>query len=429
MDTIALPYHHGHIALKTPETLRAVLVSQAHQYTSVHSQEELVEEALDNPIGSAKLEKLVQGKKSVVIITSDHTRPMPSHITLPILLRRIRSAAPGLDITIMVSTGTHRATTRAEMLQKYGREIVANEKIVLHDARNKEDMISLGRLDTGLNAEVNKLILNTDLLLAEGFIEPHFFAGFSGGRKSVFPGVASLDCVKANHCAEYIASPYARTGVLADNPVHIEAREVARRAGLQFILNVALDKDKRINKAFAGHFDEAHLEGCRFVRELSSVRAVPADIVITTNGGYPLDQNIYQAVKSMTAAEACCKEGGAIIAVAACCDGHGGQSFYQTFKNAASPQAVTAQISQRSREETAEDQWESQILARILEKHSVIMVADPSCKAIVEDMFMSYTPDVEEALSLARKLKGANASVSVIPDGISVIVTAEGGAE
>ena len=424
MKTIRLPYHKKHIELELEEKcLQAVLVSKAHEFKPEKNETDLIEEALDNPIGSKKLEELVKGRNNMVIITSDHTRPVPSKITLPILLRRIRGTNPGIEIKIVISTGTHRATTHEEMIIKYGEEVVNKEKIIIHNARKREDMASLGILDTGLNAEVNKAILETEFLMAEGFIEPHFFAGFSGGRKSVFPGVASMECVMANHCAEYIGSPFARTGILENNPIHIEAREMARLANLQFILNVVIDQDKKIIKAFAGHFDEAHTAGCRFVKELSQVKASPADIVITTNGGYPLDQNIYQAVKSMTAAEASCKEGSVIIDVAACSDGHGGESFYETFKNAKSPGEITEQIIQRNRAETIADQWESQILARILEKHKVILVTDMCEKHIVEDMFMDYAADIDEALALARRYKGDDASITVIPDGISVIVS------
>ncbi|MDR0491651.1 MAG: nickel-dependent lactate racemase [Oscillospiraceae bacterium] len=424
MKTIRLPYHKGHIELELEEKyLQAVLVSKAHMYKPEKSEEGLVEEALDNPIGSDKLEELVKNKKNMVIVTSDHTRPVPSRITLPILLRRIRSVNPGIDIKIVISTGTHRATTHEEMILKYGEDVVKNESFIIHNARAKEDMASLGVLDTGLNAEVNKAVLDTELLIAEGFIEPHFFAGFSGGRKSIFPGVASMECVMANHCAEYIGSPYTRTGILENNPIHIEAREMARRANLKFILNVVIDQDKKIIKAFAGHFDEAHTVGCGFAKGLFEVKASPADIVITTNGGYPLDQNIYQAVKSMTAAESTCKKGGVIIDIAACSDGHGGESFYETFRNARSPMEITDQILKRSRTETVSDQWESQVLARILEKYKVILVTDMCEKNIVEDMFLEHAANINEALALARKYKGDDAGITVIPDGVSVIVT------
>ena len=430
---IKLPYHKGFIEFgDEDENINGVLVSRAYEYETREPEEEIVEAALDRPIGSGRLEELIKEKKNMVIITSDHTRPVPSRVTLPIVLRRARLANPGIDIKIVVATGTHRTATREEMIGKFGAEIVDNEKIIVHDANDGANMISLGRLDTGLDAEVSRTVAETEFLMAEGFIEPHFFAGFSGGRKSVFPGVASLRCVMANHCSEYIGDPKARAGALENNPVHAEALEMAARAGLKFILNVVINKEKRIIRAFAGHFDAAHRAGCAFVREMSSVEPAPADIVITTNGGYPMDRDIYQAVKCMTAAEATCKKGGVIIAAAGCCDGHGGENFYRTFRDACSPREVTDSILMRSRVDTIADQWQSQILARVLEKFTVILVSKMENKKIVEDMFMHYAENIDRAVEMAKEIINSagttainndnRATITVIPDGVSVIV-------
>ena len=196
----------------------------------------------------------------------------------------------------------------------------------------------------------------------------------------------------------------------------------AEQAKLAFILNVAIDADKKVIAAFAGDPVKAHEEGCRFVGELSAVDGVDADIVITTNGGYPLDQNIYQSVKSMTAAEACAKPDGIIIEMSRCNDGHGGESFYQTFKNAKDAKEVEDMILKVKMEDTIADQWESQILARILSRHQVLYVADPSAKQILEDMHIQYVPTLKEALEIALKIKGKDAKIAAIPEGISVIV-------
>jgi len=420
---IKLPYHTGHIDLDIENKyLTGVLESGADNFVPDGSETEIVERALDNPIGSDKLENLISGVKDMVIITSDHTRPVPSRVTLPIILRRVRGANPGVNVTIVVATGTHRATTKDELALKFGEETVRNERILIHDALDKANMVSLGRLGSGLKAEVNRAVVETDFLMAEGFIEPHFFAGFSGGRKSVFPGVASLPCVMANHCAAYIADVNARTGVLDDNPVHLEALEIAKRAGLKFILNVAIDKNKRVIEAFAGHYDLAHRAGCGFVGKLSTVGKTTADIVITTNGGYPMDQNLYQAVKGMTAAEATCNAGGVIVIAAGCADGVGGDGFHNIFKNAASPGELTERILKRGRAETEPDQWQAQILARVLEKFTVILVSGYAEAAAVGDFFIAPACDMDEALKMARRMKGADATVTVIPDGVSVIV-------
>jgi len=402
--------------------LLGVLKNKISEYQPPKSQEDLVNEALDNPIGSPRLEELVAGKKDVVIITSDHTRPVPSRITMPILLKRIRAANPQIDIKILIATGFHRASTKDELIDKFGEEIVSKEKIIIHDSRDKESMVKVGVLPSGGDLYLNRVAIETDLLIAEGFIEPHFFAGFSGGRKSVLPGIAAAESIKSNHCAQQIAHPCSRTGILKDNPIHQDMLYAAQQAKLAFILNVVINKKKEIIKAFAGDSVQAHEEGCRYVNELSRVEKIPADIVVVTNGGYPLDQNVYQAVKGMTAAEATCKENGVIIMIAACNDGHGGESFYENLRQAKSPQELLDRINKIKQEDTLSDQWEFQILARVLSKHTVIMVTDMCDPKLIEDMHMKHAGSFKEALDMAFELKGKDAKVVVIEDGVSTIV-------
>jgi len=374
-----------------------------------------------NPLGTPKLSNLSQSKKRIVVISSDHTRPVPSHITMPIILSEIRKGNPEANITILVATGFHRASTKAELRDKYGDEIVNREKIVIHDSRDKDSMVKVGILPSGGDFILNKLAIQADLLVAEGFIEPHFFAGFSGGRKSILPGVASKDTVLANHCSEFIDHPKARTGVLKGNPIHEDMLYAAKKANLNFILNVVINSEKKIINAFAGHWEKAHLKGCEFVSKLAKVKTKPADIVITTNEGYPLDQNIYQSVKSMTTAEAVCKKGGVIIVTSECADGHGGESFYNTFTKANSIQELMDKIINRDRNETIPDQWESQILARILLKCKVIMVTNVS-KEMVENMHMKWAKSVKEAIKIADKILENKGKITVIPYGLSIIV-------
>ena len=381
-----------------------------------------MEKALAAPIGSAPLADLAKGKQNIVIISSDHTRPVPSHVTMPLLLQEIRKGNPGADITILVATGYHRATTAAELLERYGQKIVEEVNIVVHNAFDESAMVRIGTLPSGGELIINRLAVEADLLIAEGFIEPHFFAGFSGGRKSVLPGIASKETVLANHCAAFIVHEKARTGILAGNPIDEDMLYAAQAAKLAFILNVVIDAEKKIIKAFAGHFDEAHKQGCAFVANLAGVVAKLAPIVITTNGGYPLDQNIYQAVKSMTAAEATCQAGGVIIVAAQCADGHGGESFYNTFATAQSIRQVMDDILARTAAQTVPDQWESQILARILLKHEVIMVTDVPPE-LVEKMGMKWAPSVEEAIKIAENIiQEPGCKITVIPDGVAVIV-------
>ena len=426
MHTFSLPFGKEKIKFELPEEqVAGVLVSHAHEYKAPKSEAELVADALANPIGSPKLSELAKGKKNCVIIPSDHPRPVPSHIIMPQLLAELRKGNPDIDITILIATGMHRATTKEELIAKYGKEIAEHEKFVIHVSRNDEDMVSVGTLPSGGDCRINKVAANADLLISEGFIEPHFFAGMSGGRKSVLPGIASKVTVLANHCSEFINSPNARTGILQGNPIHEDMLYAAKAAKLAFICNVVIDADKKVIAAFAGDREKAHYAGVDFEMKLAGVKPVPADIVITTNGGYPLDQNIYQSVKGMTAAEATCKEGGVIIDVSSCSDGHGGEDFYNNLKNAESIQKAMDEILARGRNETVFDQWEAQILMRMLLKFTIIMVTEAP-QQMVEDMHMKYAASIDDALAMAKDVlakKGiTDPKITVIPDGVSVIV-------
>ncbi len=423
MARIALPYGKGCLTADIPDDrLAGVLVSRAHEYRSDKSEEGIVLAALENPVGSPRLRDLARGRKNIVIISSDHTRPVPSRVTMPPLLAEIRAGAPDADVTILVATGGHRASSREELTAKYGDEIVRTTRIVMHDSRDESAHVRIGTLPSGGSLDLDKCAWEADLLAAEGFIEPHFFAGFSGGRKSVLPGIVSYPTVMANHCSEFIASDRARTGILDGNPLHIDMLYAAEQARLAFILNVVIDADKHVIAAFAGHRERAHETGCAFVSDLAGVDARPADIVITSNGGYPLDQNIYQSVKGMTAAEAACKPGGVIIIASECSDGHGGESFYRAFAEEPSVRKIMDGILARGRDETIPDQWEIQVLARILLQYTVIMVTSVP-KKIVEDMSMKWACDMETAISMAKAITGGDHSTfTVIPDGIAVIV-------
>lgn len=423
MVGIKLPYDKQLITANVPEkNFAGLLESKAENFQNPLSEQETVEKSLNNPIGSSSLEELAKGKKDIVIISSDHTRPVPSHIITPILLRRIRSAAPDARIRILVATGFHRPSTREELINKYGQEIVDHEEIVMHVSTDDAAMKKIGQLPSGGDCIINRIAAEADLLIAEGFIESHFFAGFSGGRKAVLPGVASYKTIMANHSGEFIDSNKARTGNLDHNPIHKDMVYAARTAGLAFIVNVVLDGEKHIIGSFAGDMEAAHKVGCEFVRDLASVEKIPCDIAISTNGGFPLDQNIYQAVKGMTAAEATNKEGGVIIMVAGSGDGHGGEGFYHNLADVKDPKEFLDQAINTPRLETVPDQWTSQILARILVHHHVIYVSDLVDPKLITDMHMELVKTIDEALERAFEIEGKEAQVTVIRDGLSVIV-------
>ena len=216
---IKIPYGRTFFEAELPEE-KLLGIFESSLPESDENEIQAVKTALALPIGSKKLQELSRGKKSAVVISSDHTRPVPSRVIMPQILEELRKGSPDIDITILIATGFHRATTKEELIGKFGENIVNNEKIVVHDSLDKHSLVQLGKLPSGGDLIINSLAIETDLLVAEGFIEPHFFAGFSGGRKSVLPGIASAETVLANHCSEFIQSPFARTGNLENNPIH-----------------------------------------------------------------------------------------------------------------------------------------------------------------------------------------------------------------
>jgi nickel-dependent lactate racemase len=429
---IKLPYGTDWLELDLPEQGAdgqrgcAVLRSRIDELAAAEPGIDIVRRAMAAPIGSPRLAELAKGKKTCTIIISDHTRPVPSRDILPPMLEELREGQPDIDITLLVATGFHRGTAAEELVAKLGEEIANSEKIVVHDCRDEASNVKIGVLPSGADLVIDRAAAECDLLVAEGFIEPHFFAGYSGGRKSVLPGVCDQVTVLGNHCSAFIDSPYARTGILEGNPLHIDMVDAARQAKLAYIVNVIIDENKKTVAAYAGDFEKAHAEGVRFLEGYCKVKAHPADIVITTNGGAPLDQNVYQSVKGLTAAAATAKEGGVLIMCAALADGHGGEGFYRLLHECESPQQLYADIMKVPQGETWPDQWEVQIMARILIRNTVIYVSDPSRKRLLEDMKIHYAADLGEALALAREIMGKEASITVVPNGVSVVVEESG---
>ncbi|MBR2043017.1 MAG: nickel-dependent lactate racemase [Clostridia bacterium] len=422
MKTLNFPFGKEKLQYTFDDCLAGVLESSINDYKPEAGEIELVKNAMAKPEGSEPLSVLAKDKRNIVIIASDHTRPVPSKVIIPPMLNEIRSVNRDAKITILIATGCHRGTTKAELIAKFGEEIVNSESIYIHDCLDNDMLVNIGTLPSGGACEINKIANDADLLIAEGFIEPHFFAGFSGGRKSVLPGIAGRTTVLSNHCSEFIASPYSRTGNLVNNPIHNDMLWAAKRAKLCYVVNVVLNEKKQVIYAVAGDVEAAHKKGTDFLSSLCGVKAVPADVVISTNGGYPLDQNVYQAVKGMTAAEATVKEGGVIIMLAASDDGTGGDHFYHQLADEADINKTMELFLSRKRNETVPDQWQAQILIRILLKARVIYVSDMPDE-IIEKMHMLPAHSLEEALTKAKALlNNDKPSVVAIPDGVSVMV-------
>ncbi len=423
--TIPIPYYTSTLELHVEEeNLKAVLTAKMHGFHAEKSQEQLVLDALEHPVGSPRLRELAQGRRKIVIVTSDHTRAVPSRITLPLLLKEIRSGNPGADITILIATGLHRPTTEEEQRRMFGDEIVDHEKIVINNAFDPDQFVELCTLPSGAVFQVNKLAAECDLLVTEGFVEPHFFAGFSGGRKSILPGICSQRTVNENHSYRAVSHPRANSGMLKDNPIHADMLCAAKAVNVQFIFNVALDGDKKIVAAWAGDLEKAHEAGVAFIRQWSQCPVVTGDIVVTSNGGYPLDQNLYQSPKAMATAEACAGEDGVIIMCCSCCDGMGGVHFGELIQRG-TPDEIDRYLSEIPPQETIPEQWCTQVCVRVLRKHPVILVTTFLDHEEVRkaNMIPASTPD--EALEIAYRLKGKHARVVVIPDGISVLTVKE----
>ena len=425
MQTIQIPYYTSTLDLHVEEkNLLQVVTAKMHEYDPGKSEVELIREALEHPIGTPRLRELAKGKNKVVLVTSDHTRAVPSKLTLPILLEEIRSGNPDADITILIATGLHRPTTEEEQRRMFGDAIVDHEKIAINNAFDPTQFTHVCTLPSGADFNVNKLATECDLLITEGFIEPHFFAGFSGGRKSILPGICSQETVNENHSYKAISSPYANTGVLEHNPIHEDMVCAARAVNVQFIFNVALNGEKKVIAAWAGDLEQAHAAGVAFIRKWSQCPGITGDIVVTSNGGYPLDQNLYQSPKAVATAEACAGEDGVIIMCCSCADGMGGTHFAKLIKMGTVDE-IDGYLSKIPPKETIPEQWCPQIYARILKKHPVILVTTYLDHEEVRKANMILASSPDEALEIAYQMKGRDAKVVVIPDGVSVLAVKE----
>lgn len=417
MKEYSLQYGKGLIQFTLPSNREPQLI-EPRVHPALDNQTELVTRALNNPINSATLKEMTKSVKKILIITNDNTRPMPSKITIPAMIRAFSRPPEEYDITLLIATGLHRKMTQDEMIEQFGRETVERYRIVNHEAKEESQLAYCGKLSTGNDLWLNKLVLESDLVLSEGFIEAHFFAGFSGGRKSILPGVSGATTIMNNHRPENIADVHSVGANLDHNPIHAECVEAARMAKLGFILNVALNKEKKIIGAFAGHPVDAHMKGCEFVKEAMSVKVHSTDIVITSNNGYPLDRNLYQTVKGIDVASRVTADGGVIIMAAQCLDGVGHHCFKELIQSCSSIEELNRKMSAQPSEI---DKWQVQILARALKKCTIILINDTMKKDEVESMFLMYAKNMEEAIETALRLKGENASISVMPEGPVVI--------
>jgi len=377
-------------------------------------------EALDlkEPIIAAvrgKREKIRESRGRICIIVSDKTRLAFNNVILPILLEQLESEGVSTDhLTVLVANGLHKPMTREELVENLGKDIVEKYSVLNHVSDDMDRHVFLGRTSFGTDVRINRSFVEAKFKIATGLVEPHFFAGFSGGYKSILPGISSTETVYQNHSYKMIGDPMARAGVLDGNPIHEDIWQAGRMAGLDLIVNITVS-GRRISGVYAGGVDDAYMRATRRVLLESTVRVSREyDVVITSNGGYPLDRNLYQAVKGMSTGELVVRKGGTIIIASECRDGVAHPEFQRLMELGESPRDVLDYIREN---EPLRDQWEAQILARIMPKAKVIVVSEYLDRRTAERMGLKTVKCFDEALEVAGIRRNGGKSIAVIPDG------------
>jgi len=409
---VSLAYGRGRLRIAVPDD--AVIITPV-ELPGLPDERGAFDAAVRSPIGAAPLRELAKPTDTVAIVIADITRPSPSERLVPWIMAEL-AHVPRENFVIINGTGSHRANTREELIQMLGADVVETVRIVNHNAFDDTTLTHLGRTSYGGEIWVNNDYLRADIRIVTGFIEPHFFAGFSGGPKGIVPGIAGIKTIMHLHNAEMIGHPKSIWALLAGNPVQGEIREAVAIASPDFMVNVALNAKRQITAIWAGNYIEAHEVGCRFVAERAT-RAVeePFDVVISTNSGYPLDQNLYQTVKGMSAAARIVRPGGAIIAVSECSDGlpeHG--NFKQLLQMRHTPQELLDMIEAPDFE--LYDQWEAQSQAIVQRKAEVYLYSSLDPETTRNAMLTPIT-DIEATLTTLLGRYGPGARVAVLPEG------------
>ena len=410
---VKLAYGREGLWIDLPD--RNVTVVEPRHTPGLADEARAMRDALRAPTGTPPLRDLVRPSDTVAIVFSDGTRPQPRERMLPVLLGEI-AYVPRDQIVLINALGTHRRNTPAELEGMLGPGILGRYRVVQHDAFDPAALVPLGRL-AGRQVLINAEYMRASVRILTGLIEPHFFAGFSGGPKAILPGIVDQATVLANHNARGLEHAKATWGVTEGNPVWEEMKEAALLAAPAFLFNVSVNREHQITGVFAGELLAAHAAGCRFVARSAMVPVRERfDIVITSNAGYPLDQNLYQAVKGMSAAAQVVKPGGSIIIAAECCDGlpaHG--EYAQILRMARSPQEMLALI--RSWEQVRQDQWQAQLQAQVQALADVYVRSDGLSDDELRRAMLQPCPSVEEAVERLLRRYGPAATICVLPEG------------
>jgi nickel-dependent lactate racemase len=380
-----------------------------------------VTSALLNPIGATPLPALAAVKKSACIVICDITRPVPNKILLPPVLRILEESEITQDaITILIATGTHRPNVGSELEKLVGAEIASKYRVINHHCKCDDEQVSLGVSPGGVPVYLDRAYCNAELRITIGLIEPHFMAGYSGGRKLIMPGIAGFETIQNWHCPRFLESPLAAAGVVEGNPVHEESLAIAKMCRPDVILDVTLDEDNRITGIFAGDLEQAWMEGAQFAaKHVKAEIAQTADIVVTTCAGAPLDATYYQAVKGMVGAMPAVKPGGTIIIAAECAEGLGSPDFADLLLNTKDLDVFVRHISQPG--VFVREEWEVEELAKAVNHANITCVTTGIAAETLAQCFVTPARTVEEAVDIALKRHGEDATILAIPRGPYVI--------
>jgi nickel-dependent lactate racemase len=412
---VRLAYGSGGLEVDLPDDRTTVVEPLRHP--GADDEGAVLRAALQAPVAGPRLRELVRPGQTVAISMCDGTRAQPRDAMIPAVLDELAGIVPDSDVVVLVATGTHRGNTEAEIRAMLGDAVAGRVRVVNHDARDRSSLVYLGEHGRGVPVWVNRLWVEADVRITTGFVEPHFFAGFSGGPKLVTPGLAGLETVLVLHDAARIGDPRATWGVLEGNPVHEDIRAAASAAPPHFSFDVILNRAQRVIAAFAGEMRAMHAAACAAARDYA-MRPVPApfDVVVTSNSGFPLDQNLYQAVKGMSAAAKVVKPGGLIVCAAECRDGFPGHGSYrELLQTHASPRAFLQAIAQS--DHVTPDQWQVQIQANIQDHARVVMHTGHLTDAELRGVHLEQTHDIAATVAA----EGMSASVCVLPEGPQTI--------
>jgi lactate racemase len=414
---VNLSYGQTGLVIEVPDD--AAIVYPNH-HAAVPDSAAAVLKALREPVAGPLRDRVRRGQ-SVAISVCDITRAQPREVMVTAVLAELDGLVDLNDVVILVATGTHRANTPAELREMLGSQVVDSVRVLNHDSRDSASLAWSGTSGAGVPVWLNRVWLEADVRITTGFVEPHFFAGFSGGPRMVAPGLAGLDTILVLHDAARVGHPASTWGVTVGNPVHDDVRAIAEGTGVTFALDVILNRDKQIVEAFGGDILQMHAEACRRAKALAMKPLDAAfDVVVTTGSGYPLDQNLYQSVKGMSAAGQVAAPGGVIICAAECRDGfpdHG--SYREVLRSAPTPQALLNDIS--ARDSTVPDQWQVQIQAAIQARHRVIMHTTYLSDADLAEAHLTQTKNVTETVAAELRRAGNGARLCVLPEGPQTI--------